>query len=79
MTERILQPLGMRHTSIALDPWMQKHLARGHDSSGQPAANWDVRTIEGAGALRSTMNDMLEFAAANLKDGSDPLSRAMST
>lgn len=77
VTERVLKPLGMRHTSITLDAWMKKHLARGHDNSGQPAANWDVRTIEGAGAIRSTMDDMLIFAAANLQQGSDPLQRAM--
>lgn len=77
VTERVLRPLGMQHTSIALDAWMQKHLVRGHDNSGQPAANWDIRTVEGAGALRSTMEDMLIFAAANLKDGPDPLHRGM--
>jgi CubicO group peptidase (beta-lactamase class C family) len=77
VTERILRPLGMRRTSITLDGWMQKHLVRGHDNTGQPAANWDVRTIEGAGALRSTMGDMLIFAAANLKAGSSPLHRAI--
>jgi CubicO group peptidase (beta-lactamase class C family) len=77
VTERVLKPLGMRHTSITLDAWMTKHLARGHDNSAQPAANWDVRTLEGAGALRSTMDDMLTFTAANLKEGSDQLSRAM--
>jgi serine-type D-Ala-D-Ala carboxypeptidase/endopeptidase len=75
--ERILVPLGMRHTSIAFDAWMQKHLVRGHDNAGQPAANWDVRTIEGAGALRSTMDDMLIFANANMKDPVTPLQRAM--
>ena len=77
VTERVLRPLGMQHTSIALDAWMQTHLVRGHDNSGQPAANWDIRTVEGAGALRSTMEDMLIFAAANLKDGPDPLHKGM--
>jgi CubicO group peptidase (beta-lactamase class C family) len=65
--ERILDPLDMDHTAITLTPWMQQHLARGHNNAGEPVANWDVGTLAGAGALRSTMNDMLKFARANLQ------------
>jgi CubicO group peptidase (beta-lactamase class C family) len=31
-----------------------------------PVPNWDIPTLAGAGALRSTANDMLTFLAANL-------------
>jgi len=63
---RVLQPLGMTRTGIVLTPWMRQHLAHGHDAMGDPAANWDIPTLAGAGALRSTANDVLRFAAANL-------------
>jgi CubicO group peptidase (beta-lactamase class C family) len=63
---RVLLPLGMTRTGIVLTPWMRQHLAHGHDAMGDPAANWDIPTLAGAGALRSTANDMLRFAAANL-------------
>ena len=67
VTERILDPLDMDHTGVTLTPWMQAHLARGHNNQGQPASNWDIGTLGAAGALRSTMNDMLKFARANLQ------------
>jgi CubicO group peptidase (beta-lactamase class C family) len=64
--ERILRPLGMTHTGITMTPWMKEHLAVGHNMAGAPVPAWDVRTIAGAGALRSTLTDMLTFARANL-------------
>ena len=65
--ERILDPLDMDHTAITLTPWMQQHLARGHNTANEPVSNWDVGVLGAAGALRSTMNDMLKFAHANLQ------------
>jgi D-alanyl-D-alanine-carboxypeptidase/D-alanyl-D-alanine-endopeptidase len=63
---RILEPLGMKSTSIALSKAMRERLAAGHDAELNPAANWDLPTLAGAGALRSTANDMLTFLAAQL-------------
>ena len=64
--ERILDPLDMDHTAVSFTPWMTQHLAKGHDQQGNVVSNWDVGVLGGAGALRSTMNDMLKFARANL-------------
>lgn len=74
--ERILEPLDMDHTAITLTPWMQQHLAHGHNNSGAAVMNWDVGVLAGAGGLRSTMNDMLKFARANLR-ATDRLTRVM--
>ncbi len=38
---------------------------------------WDIPTLAGAGALRSTVPDLLRFAAANLDGDGGPLQRAM--
>lgn len=76
VTERILEPLGMRDTRISLTPDLRQRLAQGHGMTGQPAANWDIPTLAGAGALRSTANDMLTFAAAALSD-TGPLANAL--
>ena len=38
---------------------------------------WDIPTLEGAGALKSTVNDLLIFLRANFKDSDTELSRAM--
>ena len=59
-------PLGMRSTAITLTDELRSRLAGGHDADGKPAANWDLPTLAGAGAIRSTANDMLRFLSANL-------------
>ncbi len=62
----ILEPLEMTETRITLDDDDRRRLATGHDFDGNPVANWDIPTLAGAGALRSTTDDMLKFLAANL-------------
>jgi CubicO group peptidase (beta-lactamase class C family) len=79
LIERIFEPLGMRDTRIALTPGMSRRLARGHDETGAPTANWDLPTLAGAGALRSTANDMLKFLKANLDSARTPVARALAT
>ena len=58
---RICAPLGMESTRITLAPSMKERLARGHDANLAPVANWDIPTLAGAGALRSTANDLFTF------------------
>ena len=74
---RITAPLGMKDTGIALSPAMKARLAVGHDDKMKPAANWDLPALAGAGALRSTANDLLTFLAANLGYTKTPLAPAM--
>ena len=74
---RILDPLGMKGTAITLTPQMQAQLAKGHDASGAPTANWDLPSLAGAGALRSSMTDMLKFLDANIGEPASDLERAM--
>jgi CubicO group peptidase (beta-lactamase class C family) len=75
--ERVTAPLGMTHTSIALTPWMRDHLVLGHDPQGTVVANWDLPTLAGAGALRSTALDVLKFLDAYVHPERGPLGRAM--
>jgi len=74
---RITGPLGMKDTAIALSPGMKARLAVGHDAQMHAVANWDLPTLAGAGALRSTANDMLKFVAASLGYVKTPLAPAM--
>ncbi len=74
---RVLNSLGMKNTAITLTPWMKSHLALGHNPAGEVTPNWDFTVTAGAGALRSTTNDMLKFLAANLHTEKQPLGRAM--
>lgn len=75
--QRVWQPLGMRNTAITFTPSMKAHLAVGHDPQGNVTANWDIPTLAGAGAIRSTTNDMLKFLDANLHPERGVLQRAM--
>lgn len=59
--ERILAPFGMGSTGIALSSEMSARLATGHNSALEAYPNWDNPTLTGAGALRSTANDLLTF------------------
>ena len=74
---RILGPLGMRDTTITLTPEMKTRLAGGHTASLEPTRNWDLPTFAGAGALRSTTNDMLTFLSAAIGLTPSPLTPAM--
>jgi len=74
---RITAPLDMKSTGVALTPEMKARMAAGHDDKLKPVANWDLPTLAGAGALRSTANDMLTFLAANLGYQKTPLAPAM--
>ncbi len=77
MRERIAGPLKMTDTVITLTPQLKQRLAQGHDDALAPAANWDLPTLAGAGALRSTVDDMLLFLAANLGRTEVPIAAAM--
>ncbi len=77
LRRRVLDPLGMSDTRIKLTPESLERLAPGHNSAGMPAANWDLDALAGAGAIRSTVNDMLKYLAANLDSTSRPLGPAM--
>ena len=76
---RILAPLGMSMSGVALDENMQTHLALGHGPEGAVAPNWDFGSLTAAGALRSNAEDMLRYVDANLGDAPEGLFAAMQT
>jgi CubicO group peptidase (beta-lactamase class C family) len=67
----------MNSSGIALSNSMKSRLAVGHNAMLMPVGNWDVPGIPGAGALRSTTNDLLNFLAAELSPQSSGLKSAM--
>ena len=77
VTEKILAPLAMSDTSITLSADQLDRLAFGHDFELNQVPNWDLPTLAGAGALRSTTSDMAKFIAANLDSGNSSMTNAL--
>lgn len=77
LRRRIFEPLGMSSTSIALSEAQNRRLAPGYSATLSPVKNWDFAVLAGCGAVRSTVNDMLKFVAANLELTDTPLKTAM--
>lgn len=63
---RILNSLEMRETTITFSPDLKSRAAQGFDENGEATSWWDLPTLAGAGALRSTARDLAKFVAANL-------------
>src|ERR1700683_4606198 len=70
---RITRPLNMPDTGITLSPSMKLRMATGHSAMLAPVANWDLPTLAGAGALRSSADDKLTFLEAFLGYRESPL------
>ena len=64
--EEICGPLKMNNTVISLTAKQKSNLAIGHAETGTKVGLTDLGAIDAGGALRSTVNDLLTFAAANL-------------
>jgi serine-type D-Ala-D-Ala carboxypeptidase/endopeptidase len=70
---RILDPLRMDDTVIAIPSRLTDNIASGHDDSLDPVADWNFDVLAGAGAFRSNVSDLLRFMDA-LYDQSSPIS-----
>lgn len=76
VAERIGVPLGLEATAITLSDEAQSRLAPGHNG-GRMVPNWDLPTLAGAGAIRSTAADMLRFLGLYMALQETPLASAM--
>ncbi len=66
IASRICRPLSMADTRAELDAEQASRQAKPYLRAGKPAVYWHFDALAGAGALRSTADDMLAFARANL-------------
>jgi CubicO group peptidase (beta-lactamase class C family) len=66
LKDEVTDPLGLRDTTISLTPEQRARFISGHDGKHQPAHAWDLNALAGAGAIRSTVSDMLTYLEANL-------------
>jgi CubicO group peptidase (beta-lactamase class C family) len=76
---RVTQPLSMPDTGITPSSSMSARMATGHNTALAPVVDHQIplHTLAGAGALRSSANDMLTFLEAILGYRESPLAPAM--
>lgn len=85
VTELICRPLDLKDTVVTLSKDQRARLAPAHTLKRKgsrivPAGNWTLQDcFAGAGALRSTANDMLTYLAANIGTTQTPLGKALQT
>lgn len=77
LRERILDPLGMSHTTVRLDDVQRRRLAPPFTADGKAWTAWDFEALAGAGGIRSTLPDLMRFAGALLHPESTPLGPAI--
>ena len=66
LQKRIFGPLGMSSSATVLNTAMRTHLATGQDGAGKEVSNWNFQALAGAGAIKSTVGDMLLYLRANM-------------
>jgi D-alanyl-D-alanine-carboxypeptidase/D-alanyl-D-alanine-endopeptidase len=64
--KRICHPLRMDSTRSTLTPEMKARLAIGHAADGKRAPYYNLQVMAGAGALKSSANDLLKYVSAQL-------------
>lgn len=77
--QRVCRPLGLVDTAAhdRLDADQRARLVPGHRRRGAPAAPWPLDGLPGAGALRSTADDLLRYLQAQLEPDSTVLADAI--
>jgi CubicO group peptidase (beta-lactamase class C family) len=66
LREQITEPLGMKDTIVTLSAEQQARLIQGYRGAHDKARVWNLNAMAGAGALRSTVDDLLTYGEAYL-------------
>jgi D-alanyl-D-alanine-carboxypeptidase/D-alanyl-D-alanine-endopeptidase len=78
LREKILSPLALSNSFVALDESGLARLAPGHTADLEPASRWDFLALAPAGAIRSTIVDLLAWGRAQYAlDPESPLAGAV--
>jgi serine-type D-Ala-D-Ala carboxypeptidase/endopeptidase len=74
--EQVLKPLGLKDTAVYLSSDQADRLATGH-VEGEAVPPWTFQALAGAGALRSTVSDLLSLIEAHFSADGQPLAGAL--
>jgi len=66
LQERICSPLGMKSTRVSLTPSMRRRLAQGYNQQLEPVTPKSFDVGRSSGGLYSTVDDMMDYLAANM-------------
>lgn len=66
LKQEVIDPLGLKDTTVSLNPEQLARFIPGHSADLRPVHAWDFDAMAGAGAIRSTAGDMLTYLEANL-------------
>ena len=74
--EIICTPLGMKSTAQHLTPAIKQRFVTVYNEEGKATPAWNFSALAPCGALKSTVNDLLIYAKANMSKGPGKLSKA---
>jgi serine-type D-Ala-D-Ala carboxypeptidase/endopeptidase len=79
LAREALDPLGLKDTRATLTPEQAARFASPRRGDGTPAPLWDFPGLAGAGALRATARDLVQFGRATIlaARGEGPLAAAI--
>lgn len=66
LKQEVTEPLGLTDTTVSLTPDQRERFLQGHRGPNIPQRGWDLGSLEGAGAIRSTAGDLLTYLDAQL-------------
>ena len=73
----ITQPLGMQSTAQTLNFALQKRFVKVYNETGNETSPWHFDVLAPCGTLKSTVNDLLTYAKAEMTPADTKLSKAM--
>ena len=78
LLERICGPLALTDTRVTVPDDDHERFAGPHDPDGRAVKRWALAALVGAGGIRSSVNDLLRFGAAQLRPEATELGPAIS-
>lgn len=74
--EIICKPLGLKSTAQNLSPALAQRFVKVYNDSGKETSPWHFDALAACGALKSTVNNLLTYAKANIEPSDTKLSKA---